>query len=336
MTVPLILTQQSGSVGETVFSRNQHGPYIRDRTVPTDPATALQVAVRTALAQCVTAWRATLTETERQAWNLFAHAVRVRTTLGRRTNAGGLGMYIRANVPRLQAAVGISPRVDQAPTLLTSAQFTPITRVVLNVVDDTIHPFWDRDDAWSAETGAAMLFWVSAPKPLTRNHWTGPYRFAGKISGRLFPPLQSPATIPIPVPAALGERVFVRFRVTRADGRLSHDARLPADTVPQVAPLPLSARMRPGLPRRVVLTFDDLIRVETHSTAPWQVTFNSRVFTVIGVPSGLNPSTELTLLLNRAGTTLLPDQVVFAPPPADVNGLLTGLPAAAFTIPLTL
>ena len=334
MSIPHLLTQQSGSVGETVFSRNQHGPYTRDRSVPSDPATAQQLAVRAALSQCVTAWKTTLTGTERRAWDDFAHAVRVRTALGRRTNAGGLGMYIRANVPRIQAAVGGSPRVDQAPTSRTSAQFTPITRVVLNVVDDTLHPFFAESDAWVTETGAAMLFYASDQQPLTRNFWAGPYRFAGSLLGS-DPRNFSPGTIPTPFPTTIAHRVFIRARLTRADARLSPAFRLPADTVAQVAPLPISAVFTPLVPprARVDVTFDAIIRDEPHLRTNWTVRFGNSVWTVL-FTSTLDDVVRLTV--TNTAILIGPDFVAYAPPPFDVNGLLTGLPVAAFSIPLTL
>ncbi len=328
----LLQTASSGSVGDVVFSRNQHGPYLRARTLPLDPGTARQLVVRAALQDCVTAWKTTLTETERQGWDTFALAVRTRTALGRHTNAGGLGMYIRANVPRIQAASGGLPRVDAAPSLFTAPPFTPLTRVVLNVVDDTLHPFTDPTDAWASEPGAAFLFYASAPQVLTRGFWAGPYQYAGPILGSV-PPALSPGTLLLPQLTALGQRVFIHARLTTADGRISEPVRLPADTVPQVAPLPVSGLFTPGTFPFATLdvTFDQRIRREAQDRTNWAVRFGTAVYSTVSV---LSTNFNVHLLLQVTGTSAFRKSVRFLPPPNDVNGLLTGLPVVAFTLPI--
>lgn len=327
-----LLTASSGSVGDTVFSRNQHGPYTRARTAPSDPATALQLAVRAALSQCVTAWRSTLTASERTSWDVYALGVRTATALGRSTHAGALGMYVRANVPRIQAAEASLPRVDQAPSSFTSPPFTPITRVVLNIVDDTIHPFFAETDPWVTQDGAAMLFYASPSQPLTRNFWAGPYRFAGSLLGS-DPRLSSPGTIPIPFPAGSNQRVFVRARLTLSDARLSAPFRLPADIVPQIAPLPILATQTGG-GAAIFVRFDALIRDQLHSRLPWSWRVANTRFTarsVIAVPVGVRCSAAPGSAPDPG-----PDVVDYAPPPSDLFGLLTGLQVAAFAnFPIT-
>lgn len=326
-----LLTASSGAVGDLVFSHNQHGPYTRARTAPIDPATAAQLAVRAALAQCVTAWNATLTGPERRGWDAFALAVRTRTALGRSTNPGGLAAFVRANVPRIQAAVGGSPRVDQAPALFTSAPFTPVTRVVLNVVDDTFHPFFAESDPWSTESGAAMMFATSPPQPLTRNFWAGPYRFAGSLLGSN-PFLSSPGTIPLAFPAVASERVFVRGRLTLADARISSAFRLTADTVPQVAPLFTGAVFAVLTPPNFQLTvsFDALIRQQLLAAGNWLWRFQNRLFNPFSaVVDG--DTVVLTSLEGPPNVGL--DIVRYLPAPRDVFGLLTGIPVATFVLP---
>lgn len=324
-----LLTASSGSVGGTVFSRNQHGPYIRDRVFPTDPASPAQLAVRAALTECVNAWRNTLTQSERSSWDTFALAVRTRTALGRSTNAGGLGMFVRANVPRIQAAVGAPPRVDLAPASHTSGSPSPIIRIVLNHLADTLHPFFTASDPWVTEDDAALLFYASPPQPLTRNFWAGPYRFAGKISGHSASPPTSPGTIALPFPAGGNRRVFVRFRLTRADARLSPAGRLPADLVPQVAPLFTDAFFTVVPPTTFTLTvnFDALLVDQFHDPASWLFRFQDRLHNPFLAVTSDNAIvlTTLTGPLNPG-----PDFVRYAPPVQDVVGLLAGLRVRAF------
>ncbi len=330
-----LLTASSGSVGLTIHSRNQHGQYTRARTTPTDPATTRQIVVRDALAECVTAWKTTLTETERQGWDAFALAVRTRTALGRSTNAGGLGMYIRANVPRIQAAVGGTPRVDQAPTIRTSPSMEPVTLAILNVVDDTCLLYVPAGQQWLNQVGGALLFYASPPQPLTVNYYKGPYRFAGKIVGQPLGPSVTPFTFTLPFPAAPGERVFVRVRQTRTDGRLGPSVRLQADHVPQLAPAPVAAVFFMPVPRRVEITFSEIIRPDPHSALPWTVRFASRQWTV-GSVFGFGPPTPTIRLFLTASVPAPPlDRLFYAPPPSDVFGINTGIAVATFQIPIT-
>lgn len=334
-TLPLIeplVSRASGSVGDLVFSHNQHGPYTRDRTAPVDPATVRQLAVRAALSALVTAWRTVLTQTERQAWDVFSLAVRTRTALGTSTNAGGLAMYVRANVPRIQAEEVTLPRVDAAPTLYDHAPFTPVPRVVLNLVDKTFHPFFLESDPWVTETGAAMIFWASLPVATTRNFFKGPYQIAGTLLGSDIR-LSSPATLEVPQPAIPPNRVFVRGRVTRADGRLSESFRLPADPVAQVAPLPVSAVFTPLIfPRAFVdVTFDALIKPQPHFPGNWTVRRGNSIWAVTGV-AVLQDVVRLAII--NVGVQIGLDIVAYTATPPDLNGLLTGLPVLPFTIPL--
>lgn len=331
-----LFTVASGSVGDVVFSHNQHGPYIRDRTFPTDPATPQQLAVRGFMTQLVTAWRTALTPTERRAWDAFALAVPRRTALARRTNAGGLAMYIRANVPRLQAGPVVSPRVDQAPTSFTAPPLTLITRVVLNYVDDTLHPFFDPDDAWANEFRSPVLFWASPPVAPTRNFYKGPYRFAGEINGGPLGVVQNPATIPLPFPADATDRIFIRGRLSTSDGRLAPSFRLPADPVPAIPPAPIKATDLGGFPQIVALDVDATLQIQTHDPANWSVRLNNQRHSVVDVFSLPPNRTRLQLELRTFTPEIGIDAVAFTPPPFDVLGLLTGLPMAAFAdFPIT-
>lgn len=328
-----LLTASSGAVGDLVFSHNQHGPYTRARTAPIDPGTAAQLAVRAALAECVTAWNATLTGPERRGWDAFALSVRTRTALGRSTNHGGLAAFVRANVPRIQAAVGGTPRVDQAPTRFTSPPVTPIVRVVANQLDDTVHPFFDESDPWITQDGSALMLWASRPQPSTVNFFNGPYRFAGKIPGSSTVPPTSPGTLALPFPVAPTDRLFVRIRVTAADAALTPSTRLLAQPPPAARPLPILATFTAGTPATIDVQFDQILRVEFHATAPWIVRFGNNAY---ATTLATTIRDVISLTATNVGLDFGINRVTYTPPPRDVHGLLNGLLARAFTdFPLT-
>lgn len=326
-----LFTAASGSVGDLVFSHNQHGPYTRARTVPTDPATPLQVSVRAHLSACCLAWNSTLTQSEREAWDRYSLAVRLPGRLARRNHAGGIATYIRSNVPRLQAAEPTLSRVDEAPAFYDLAPHTPLSRVVLNVIDDTFHPCFSQSDPWATERGAAMLFYASAPQPLTRNFWKGPYQYAGPLLGSS-PRNTTPGTLDLPAPAALGQRVFTAYRVTRADGRLSALCRLPADTDPQVAPLYVSAQFSYPIPGQYLVDvyFDGPIRRQSHASGSWLFRFANYLYYPWRV---ITLDNHIQLRSHAGNYNAGPNLVRYIAAPSDVFGLLTGIDVDPFIQP---
>lgn len=325
-----LVSRASGSVASTTFGRNQFGPWTRIRGIPTDPNTALQQVVRDAMATLTARWTDILTSAQRYSWDLYARSVRRPGRLGRSNDVAGLPMYVRSNVPRIQANEASLPIVDQAPSLQTLTPYTLPAPTVLNVVDDTIHPFFAAADAWANETGAAMLFYASPPQSLDVHFYKGPYRFAGAILGDTGTPPPSPGTLPIPFPAVIGQRVFVRGRVTRADARLSPSFRLPADTGTQAAPLPILAEAFPGFPGVFTVTFDQLLKNQTHDNLNWFIRWNNLVWAVDNVFTlpGLNDL--LAILSHSVSPLIIADTVTYFPPPFDVHGGLNGVPVLLF------
>lgn len=216
-----LITQASGAAVGLVYSHNRGGAYVRGRSVPNNPQSVFQVNVRQYMADLANRWRNVLTELQREAWDVYAMNVLRPDRLGDSVNIGGIGQYIRSNVPRLQAGLA---RVDAAPGTFNVGGFTNPSIDAVDAAGDTLDLAFTNTDAWAAEVGSAMLVLVSRPQNVSIKYFKGPYRFAGSIAGALVPPT-SPATIALPFPVAVGQRVFIQVRVTRADGRLSNDFR---------------------------------------------------------------------------------------------------------------
>jgi hypothetical protein len=91
LTVPT-----SGSIGNTTFSRNRNGQYIRQRSVPTQPRTAAQINQRARLTTAAAAWRG-LTSAQQAGWNAFANSFTVVNSLGQSGHMTGLQAYTKVN-----------------------------------------------------------------------------------------------------------------------------------------------------------------------------------------------------------------------------------------------
>lgn len=208
----------SGSIGGTTFSHNRGGPYARRRAIPTNPGTQQQSDVRATLSQLASRWRDTLSEVQRQAWDTYALNVPLPNAHGEPRNVGGLGMYVRSNVGRDQVPLIL---VDDAPVTFNLGEYTdPMVDSVVSTLQQATVSF-EVADAWTGEDDSAMLVYASRQQNPSINYFKGPYQFAAAIEGDGVTPPTSPALIDLPFPVAIDNKVFLRFVVTRADGRYS-------------------------------------------------------------------------------------------------------------------
>lgn len=214
-------TQASGSVGGMTFSHNAGGLYVRARSIPTDPASVRQVAVRNAMTQVSAAWIDTLTQAQRDAWETYAANVPLVDRLGDPINVSGLNMYQRTNVIRLQSSLG---RLDAAPIIFNLGSFSDPSFAIDTAADEVDVTFVDTD-TWANEDDSSMIVFGSLPQNQTINFFKGPYRVLGTIDGDSITPPTSPAALSLSVPVSAGQRDFFRVRVSRADGRLSGEFR---------------------------------------------------------------------------------------------------------------
>lgn len=219
-----VLAEVSGSLGGIVFSHGPGGPYMRARALVTNPNTPQQQLIRGLLSQLTSLWVNTLSQLERDAWILYAANVTLLNRIGQARNVSGLNMYVRSNVPILQA---LFARQDTAPPIFDLGDFTAPTATAQAAAQTLTVTFADTDE-WVDEDDAALLVYASRPQNNSIEFFKGPYRFAGSIDGDLALPPTSPAVIPLPFAAVAGQNVHFRAQVIRADGRLSSDVMLVA------------------------------------------------------------------------------------------------------------
>lgn len=212
-----LVTQVSGSVGGMTGSHNKGGMYFRARSIPTNPQSAFQVAIRNAMAGLVVDWSAVLSAAQRAAWDTYAANVPVVNALGDTINLSGQQQYIRSNVPRAQAGL---TAIDDAPTAFNLGEFTDPS-FSIDTANDEVDVTFDNTDAWANEDDSSMIVFASRPQSAGINFFKGPYRLAGTIDGNSTTAPTSPAAIALPFPITAGNKIFFQVRVSRADGRLS-------------------------------------------------------------------------------------------------------------------
>lgn len=219
-----VFSEASGSIAGIVYSHNKGGLYIRARSVPTNPNTARQQAVRAAMGGVLAYWTSTLTDAQRQAWDTYAQKVPVLDRLGELRPLSGQQHFLRSNIQRVVAGISI---IAAAPTVFDtgeplSAQL-PATGFSINAgVYDEVLNF----AAPASEAGHCLLF-LSKPVPSSRSFFKGPYQYAGLS---IFAASDTTVTFAIDTTGASwfadyvpadGNRVHTRYVNAFVDGRYS-------------------------------------------------------------------------------------------------------------------
>jgi hypothetical protein len=212
-----IVSAASGSIGGCTYSRNRYGSYIRNRSVPVNPSSTEQQAVRSALATIAQAWASALTAAERDAWDAYAAAVPRVDALGNSQFVLGINWYVAINVLRLQSSIA---RLDAAPSILTGSALSPITMTGADADAPEITFTHTVADEWNADGGYLFVFTSHGTNP-SRTFFKGPFRLADAVIGDTTTPIASPYTAPAAFVSAAGQQVWARFIAMAPDGRLS-------------------------------------------------------------------------------------------------------------------
>jgi len=198
----------SGSIGGTTFSRNRFGRYARSKSMPVNPATPLQEVIRNLMSNLTALWISILTPAQRTAWNAYGAAVAMQNRLGATIHLTGFNHYVRSNVARMQAGLD---RVDTDPSIVVTATGS----------DDGLSIAFDDTMEWLDEDGAALLIYGGPSRSPTKLFFDGPYRLVGAILGDSGTPPTTPDAQTSVYVLTEADLVTCRFRIARADGRLS-------------------------------------------------------------------------------------------------------------------
>jgi len=219
------IVQISGSISGVVHARNRSGNYIRPRTVPINPQTARQTAVRSAVSFLSTRWAATLTSVQRTAWNLYANSVAMKNRLSETIFLTGFNHYVRSNVMNRVAALTI---IDDGPVIFELPAADPTLALAASESTQNLTVTYDATATWAVETGGYIFFFQGSPQNAQRNFFDGPWKHYNSIAG-IDPGGPVPPDVALGSYAiAEGQHLWIYARVMRADGRLSEKFR--ADT----------------------------------------------------------------------------------------------------------
>jgi hypothetical protein len=122
--IGLLSSAASGKLGGVVASHNRNGTYFRHHTIPVQPRTPAQTAVRNQLQAFSSAFKS-LTPAQISGWNALALTVTLKSKLGTTYNPTGQQLFVSCN--KHLAAIGIYTLLTNAPTIPSIPGFTSFT-----------------------------------------------------------------------------------------------------------------------------------------------------------------------------------------------------------------
>lgn len=213
--------QRSGKQGGIVWSHNAAGPYVRARSIPVNPNTDRQVAVRNSVRSIAIAWELTLTQAQRDAWDTYAANVSWVNRLGQTITLSGLNHFIRSNTPRVTSGIA---RLDAAPVIFDIAAAEGALAATASEATQDLTIDGDPLADWVGEADAWQWYYMGLPQNASRKFFGGPWRLLTAVPGAGPPPF--PVVIAGAWPFAEGQRIWLRSRIARGDGRLSQFAQI--------------------------------------------------------------------------------------------------------------
>ena len=110
----IIDVPQTGSVGETVTYQSRFGIIRRQKVIPRDPRTPLQLDRRTAFQRARQFW-GTLTDEQFLAWNTLASTRRTHPVLGQSSSLSGYELAVQINVHLATLGLPMLPTPSPVP-----------------------------------------------------------------------------------------------------------------------------------------------------------------------------------------------------------------------------
>jgi len=214
------IVQMSGSIAGNTHARNRYGNYVRARTKPINPNSARQQVVRGLMATLTSRWSQVLTAIQRTAWNLYGSNVAMKNKLGEAVYLTGFNHYLRSNIAIMDVGGTV---VDAGPTTFELPEKDSTFAISISEAAQLVVMAFDDTADWCDEDGAFLSVYEGAPQNPQRNFFAGPYRGVHSLAGdSVTPPTTADSVACVHVCTEL-QRVWVRARIIRADGRVSED-----------------------------------------------------------------------------------------------------------------
>ena len=213
-----LFATMSGKMGGVVAAHNRYGSYLRNKVIPVNPQSTRQEAMRAIFQYLTNLWNSSSMAAYRAGWDLYAANVKVKDRNGNAQNITGFNMFIRCNSVRYMADAWANP---VPPSVMSLPEVDAACSATISAATQNMSVQFTNTLPWANEENGKLCVFQGQPILGNRNFFKGPWRYAGKITGHLVGPPADPYTVACSFPVAAGQLVYVKFRVSRADGRLS-------------------------------------------------------------------------------------------------------------------
>ena len=212
------IVQMSGSIAGSTHARNRFGNYVRARTKPVNPRTAKQVLVRAVMQTLTARWAQTLSAAQRASWKLYGDSVAMKNRLGETVFLTGFNHYLRSNHWFMRMS---RPVVDDGPIIFELPETDPTMSIAVSEATQQVTMTFDDTLPWASEDDAMLVILQSQGQNPQRNFFNGPWTGRSAKVGAAGVPVTSPEDYASITVASEGQRIYAKFRILRADGRLS-------------------------------------------------------------------------------------------------------------------
>lgn len=156
---------RSGSYAGVTSSRNRNGQYVRNRSIPVNPSSSYQQAVRARMSQNASDWRG-LTAAQRTGWSDLGYLIQRTDSLGQSYYLTGFQSFCLVNNNKLAAGDVV---VTDAPGLAYPDPLASITPTL------TAASFSVAYTATPAPAGV-RIFWSCSPQRSAGRGYENDYR----------------------------------------------------------------------------------------------------------------------------------------------------------------
>ena len=167
-------------------------------------------------------WAQTLSAAQRAAWNLYGSSVAMKNRLGETVYLTGFNHYIRSNhwFARMDRTL-----VDDGPTVFELPETDPTMSIAISEATQLVTMTFDDALPWCSEDDAMLVILQSQGQNPQRNFFNGPWTGRSAKVGASGVPVTSPQDYASITVASELQKIWVKFRILRADGRLSEPFR---------------------------------------------------------------------------------------------------------------
>ncbi len=214
----LIVAEARGSMGGVTFSRNRAGAYTRARVTPVNPNTGRQLLARLRFRVIANTWVNTLSQAQRDGWDLYGENVVWTNALGQLMKLTGYGHFQRSQGARLAAGGSL---VLPPPTIFSLPEADITFDATISEATQLISVTFDNTLEWANEDDGFLLIHMALPRVGSRLFIGPPTRTADAVDGDSITPPTSPQTVATPFVVGQTQKTEVLARVIRADARVS-------------------------------------------------------------------------------------------------------------------